>query len=94
VRELRHAMESAVVLGSGEMLFAEDLPEQIRVHAPAGGLNGGAYTQAIEHARRDVILKAFARAEYAHDAAARILGLHPTYLYKLMRRLDLTVGKG
>lgn len=94
VRELKHAMESAVVLGSGEMLFAEDLPEEIRLHAPADGLDEGAYTQAIENARRDVILKAFARAEYSHDTAARILGLHPTYLYKLMRRLDLTVGKG
>jgi transcriptional regulator with GAF, ATPase, and Fis domain len=87
-------MESAVVLGSGEMLFAEDLPEQIRVNAPAGGLDGGTYTPAIETARRDVIVKAFAQADYAHDTAAGIPGLHPTYLYKLMRRMDLTVRKG
>ena len=88
VRELKHAIESAVVLGSGEMLLAEDLPEQIRACGPPD-LHEGLYAQAVEAAKREVIQRAFAQAGYVHDAAAKLLGLHPIYLHKLMKVLDL-----
>jgi two-component system response regulator HydG len=87
VRELRHAIESAVVLGSEEYLLVEDLPEQIQVARP--GSRQGTYAEALEQAKRDAIERAFGQAGQDHDTAAQILGLHPNYLRKLLRTLDL-----
>ena len=88
VRELENAIERAVVLGSTDTILAEDLPEQVgasRMPADAAGL----YEEAVDAAKRQVVLKAFEQADYDHEAAARLLGLHPNYLHKLIRTMDL-----
>jgi ParB-like chromosome segregation protein Spo0J len=36
-----------------------------------------------------VVLRAFEQAGYEHDRAAKLLGLHPNYLHRLIRALDL-----
>jgi len=88
VRELKHVIESSVVMGSADTLLVEDLPEQIRAARPPE-LREGLYAQALETAKREVILRAFDQSDHAHEAAAKMLGLHPNYLHKLMRTLDL-----
>jgi hypothetical protein len=35
------------------------------------------------------VLKAFDQVNYDHEAAAKLLGLHPNYLHRLIRALDL-----
>jgi transcriptional regulator with GAF, ATPase, and Fis domain len=40
-------------------------------------------------AKRQVVLKAFDQADYDHEGAARLLGLHPNYLHRLIKALDL-----
>jgi len=92
VRELKHAIESAVILGSAETLLAEDLPEQIRA-VPPPDFQEGLYAHALETAKRDVILRAFEQSAQDHEEAANLLGLHPNYLHKLMRSLDLKSTK-
>ena len=89
VRELENAIERAVVLGSTDTILAEDLPEQILAAQPAEAAGAGAYEIAIDAARRQVVLNAFERANRDHDEAARILGLHPNYLHKLIRTMNL-----
>ncbi|HEV2688613.1 MAG TPA: sigma 54-interacting transcriptional regulator [Bryobacteraceae bacterium] len=88
VRELENAIERAVVLGSADTILAEDLPEQIRESRPAD-VSASQYEEAIEAAKRQVVLKAFDQADYDHETAAKILGLHPNYLHKLIRTMDL-----
>jgi DNA-binding NtrC family response regulator len=44
---------------------------------------------ALNAAKRQVVLKAFDQTNYDHEAASRLLGLHPNYLYRLIRALDL-----
>jgi transcriptional regulator with GAF, ATPase, and Fis domain len=88
VRELRHAIESAIVLGADEYLLAEDLPEQIQAARPAAA-GDGSYAEALDRAKRETILRAFEQAGNDHDAAARLLGLHPNYLRKLLRTLNI-----
>jgi DNA-binding NtrC family response regulator len=77
------------VLGSTDTILAEDLPEHVLAAQAAEAAGAGAYEAAVEAARRQVVLSAFERADYDHDAAARILGLHPNYLHKLIRTMDL-----
>ncbi len=88
VRELENAMERAVVLGSADTVLAEDLPEQIREARPAE-VPACLYEEAVEAAKRQVVIKAFDQANYDHEGAAKILGLHPNYLHKLIRTMDL-----
>jgi transcriptional regulator with GAF, ATPase, and Fis domain len=88
VRELENAIERAVVLGSAETILAEDLPEHIRESHPAE-VSATLYEEAVEEAKRKVVLKAFEQANYEHEIAAKILGLHPNYLHKLIRTMDL-----
>jgi transcriptional regulator with PAS, ATPase and Fis domain len=88
VRELENAIERAVVLGSAEMLLAEDLPEHIRESRPAA-VSASMYEEAVEAAKRQVVLQAFEQVNHDHEAAAKILGLHPNYLHKLIRTMNL-----
>ena len=67
---------------------AEDLPEQVRETRPAE-ISASLYEEAVESAKRQVVLKAFDQANYDHETAAKILGLHPNYLHKLIRTMDL-----
>ena len=88
VRELENAIERAVVLGSADTILPEDLPEHIRESRPAE-VSTTLYEEALEDAKRKVVLKAFEQANYEHEIAAKILGLHPNYLHKLIRTMDL-----
>jgi transcriptional regulator with GAF, ATPase, and Fis domain len=91
IRELENAIERAVVLGSGDMIELEDLPETIREGASSSGsasrvipLQG-----AIDEAKRQAIARAFEQSRGDHPAAAKLLGVNPNYLYRLMRNLGL-----
>ena len=88
VRELENAIERAVVLGSADLVLAEDLPEHIREARPEA-VSASMYEEAVEAAKRQVVLQAFDQTNYDHEAAAKILGLHPNYLHKLIRTMDL-----
>ena len=88
VRELENAIERAIVLGSTETVLAEDLPEHIRESHPVE-MSASLYEEALEDAKRKVVMRAFEQANYEHEIAAKILGLHPNYLHKLIRTLDI-----
>jgi DNA-binding NtrC family response regulator len=88
VRELENAIERAVVLGSADMLLAEDLPEHIR-EARSAAVSASMYEEAVEAAKRQVVLQAFEQVNHDHEQAAKILGLHPNYLHKLIRTMNL-----
>jgi len=88
VRELENAIERAVVLGSSDMVLAEDLPEHIR-ESRSAAVSASMYEEAVEAAKRQVVLQAFEQTHHDHEAAAKILGLHPNYLHKLIRTMNL-----
>ena len=90
VRELENAVEHAVVLGSGETILAEDLPEALRnKHAEITPRETGMLQEAIDNAKRTVVKRAFELAAHDHAKAAHLLGVHPNYLYKLLRNLNM-----
>ena len=90
IRELENAMERAVVLGNDNMIQLEDLPESIReIVRPTGVSRTIPLQDAIDDAKREAIARAFEQARTDHATAARILGVHPNYLYRLMRNLGM-----
>ena len=88
VRELENAIERAVVLGSANMILPEDLPEALR--EPQGGdERGGLLQDAVNAAKRAAVQRAYDQADYDHGEAARLLGVHPNYLYRLVKNMGL-----
>jgi transcriptional regulator with GAF, ATPase, and Fis domain len=86
VRELENAIERAVVLGSTDMVLAEDLPETLLERYEADSHDGRFHARVAAH-KRSVIQEALHRAGGNVAAAARALGLQPTYLHRLIRNL-------
>ncbi len=90
IRELENALERAVVLGSSDIIQLEDLPESIReIARPADVVRAPGLQDAIDRAKREAIAHAFLQAKNDHAGAAKLLGIHQNYLYRLMRNLGM-----
>ena len=88
IRELQNAIEHAAIMGSSEWLKPEDLPETVLEAADPADL-ASPYHAALGEARRDCVIRAWNEADGDHDGAARILGMHPNSLRRLIRHLGL-----
>lgn len=89
VRELENAMERAVVLGSTDVILQEDLPETLlEVEHPAG-IPITKYHEGVKEAKKELILRAFDQANGNLNEAASLLGVNLTYVYRLIRNLNL-----
>jgi Nif-specific regulatory protein len=89
VRELQNAIERAVVLGAGDWILPEDLPEPLLEKQPVGSVAVGEYHHAVREAKRQIVQRAIEQARGSITQAARSLGLHPNNLHRLIRDLDL-----
>jgi transcriptional regulator with GAF, ATPase, and Fis domain len=90
VRELQNVIERAVVLGTREWILPEDLPEDI-VSAASPGTSASRYQEGLARAKKELIGRALEEAAGDYREAARLLGIHVTCLYRLVRALDLTL---
>jgi two-component system, NtrC family, response regulator HydG len=89
VRELENAVERAVVLGSTDLLLPEDLPEAVlEVGEPEPGAIPR-YHEAVLALKKQLIVRAFEQAGGSYTEAARALGVHPNYLHRLIRNMNL-----
>jgi two-component system, NtrC family, response regulator HydG len=89
VRELENAMERAVVLGTTELIQPEDLPETLLEKQMVPGVQVTEYHQTVKEVKRQLVLKAFQEAGGNYAQTARLLGIHPNNLHRLIRSLDL-----
>jgi len=90
VRELENTIERAIVLGLAEMIMPEDLPEEIQGTRASLIGAGAKYHEAVAQLKRKLILDIFAQVRGVHNDAARLLGIHPNNLYRMIRNLGLT----
>jgi len=91
VRELENAIERAVILGGDAWIQPEDLPETV-LEAPPPAAESGAppgYHEAVLALKKELITKAVEQAEGNYTEAAKLLDLHPNYLHRLIRNLNL-----
>jgi transcriptional regulator with GAF, ATPase, and Fis domain len=89
VRELENAIERAVVLSQGEIVGCEDLPESLTEGYQTAEADLPKYHVSVKEKKKQLILEAVKQAEGNQAEAARLLGLHPTYLSRLIRNLNL-----
>jgi Nif-specific regulatory protein len=89
VRQLENAIERAVVLGATELIVSEDLPETIFEHdAPVAQPCTG-FHEAIREAKRQLVTKTLQQTAGNFTEAAKLLGIHPNNLHRLVRNLKI-----
>ena len=93
IRELENAMESAVILGTNEWVQPEDLPEKfVKAKKSAGDIEDGtmlSLQNGIREAKKHLIQQAFQEAKGNYVKTAKLLDVHPNYLHRLIRVLDI-----
>lgn len=89
VRELENAIERALVLGSSDMILPEDLPESLLERTPAPDMTEARYHAALKERKKQLIRDAIEQTQGSYADAARLLGVHPNYLHRLIRNLEL-----
>ena len=92
VRELENALERAVVIGSSSVILPEDLPETLLEAAPPSPSGPAKYHDAVRNLKKQLILGAFEQVGGNITEAAKLLGLNPNYLHRLIRNLDLRLA--
>jgi len=92
VRELENAIERAVVLGTSSEISTEDLPPAVR--EPARETIDAGFQGAVKENKKQLVLQAMEKANGYYVDAAKILGLHPNSLLRLIRTLGLRSVSG
>jgi Nif-specific regulatory protein len=89
VRELENAIERALVLGASDMILPEDLPESLLERTPPPEMTEAKYHAAVKDLKKQLIRDAVEQTQGSYAEAARLLGVHPNYLHRLIRNLEL-----
>src|SRR5580658_7810857 len=89
VRELENAIERAMALGSGPILHVGDLPSNLQ-HASGDRLPQNDELLPLEELERRAILRAVREAGGDKFAAARLLGIGKTTLYRKLKEYATT----
>ncbi len=89
VRELENIIERAAVLGSTDMIVPEDLPEALLETASSDGAQITKFYDALRETKKKMLLSAIQQAGGNYVEAAKLLGIHPNNLHRLMRNMSL-----
>jgi transcriptional regulator with GAF, ATPase, and Fis domain len=88
VRELENAIEHAIVMGLTDEILPEDLPNAV-LEEQSSGLESARYHNTLNQTKKQLVLTALDEANGSPVDAARLLGIHPKYLHRLIRNLNL-----
>src|SRR5580692_3572754 len=87
IRELENAIERAVALGSGPILHVGDLPSNLQYAAPEK-LNNADELVPLEILEKRAIFRALQETSGDKLAAARLLGIGKTTLYRKLKQYE------
>ena len=88
VRELENAIEHAIVLGLTDEILPEDLPEAL-LEERSSEMTAALYHNTLNQTKKQLVITAMDDAKGNHIEAARLLGIHPKYLHRLIKNLNL-----
>ncbi len=88
VRELENAIEHAIVLGLTDEILPEDLPEAL-LEEQSSEVAAALYHNTLHQTKKQLVITAMDDAKGNHIEAARLLGIHPKYLHRLIKNLNL-----
>jgi transcriptional regulator with GAF, ATPase, and Fis domain len=91
IRELENAIERAAVLGTNESIHPDDLPESVVEGGDVAGASAN-YYNSLKDFKKQLIQQALQKTNGSYLDAAKLLGLHPNSLLRLMRNLNVKSG--
>jgi two-component system response regulator HydG len=91
VRELENAIERAVALGSGPILHVGDLPSNLQ-YGTAERLPQSGELVPLEEMERRAIFRAMRESGGDKMAAAKVLGIGKTTLYRKLKQYEIKSG--
>jgi transcriptional regulator with GAF, ATPase, and Fis domain len=89
IRELENAIERAIVIGNSDFILPEDLPDALADRALPISESAANFHDAVRGTKKQLILTALEQSQGSFTQAAKLLGLHPNYLHRLVSNLDL-----
>ena len=89
IRELRNAMERAVVMGNGKTIMPDDLPIVTRKKACSGFPMGLSLQDAVHWFKKEYILQNLTQTRGNRSQAAKQLGIQRTYLSRLITKYEI-----
>ena len=89
VRELENAIERALVMGASDAVLLEDLPESLLEQNAPEDIHEGKYHASVKELKKQLIVDAVVQTQGNYVEAAEILGVHPNYLHRLIRNMNL-----
>jgi NtrC-family two-component system response regulator AlgB len=91
IRELRNAIERAVILWPAQVIEPQAFPGGITTHATAGPQLGGDFS--LEAIEREHILRVLARIPVLEEAA-HVLGVDVSTLWRKRKKYEVVEGEG
>lgn len=88
IRELENAIERAVALGSGPILHLGDLPSNLQYTSSSENRSDGDELVPLEILERRAIFRALQETSGDKLAAARMLGIGKTTLYRKLKQYE------
>jgi DNA-binding NtrC family response regulator len=86
---LENAVERALVMGTSDAVLLEDLPESLLEQSPPEDITEGKYHAGVKELKKHLILDAVEQTGGNYVEAAGLLGVHPNYLHRLIRNLQM-----
>jgi DNA-binding NtrC family response regulator len=87
IRELRNALERAVVFSPADVLEPNDFPENVRAAAP--GLRGATNLRSLEEIEKEAIALTLEATHYKIGRASEILGISRKTLLEKRKKYEL-----
>lgn len=98
IRELENIIEYATVVCQNSLVRFRNLPENLRqlsnLNAKTRSLNPGEKGFSLDAMEKDFIYEVLKQNNWNRSAAAAQMGIHPTTLWRKIRRLNLDLPKG
>ncbi|MGI5922678.1 MAG: sigma-54 interaction domain-containing protein [Lentisphaeria bacterium] len=94
IRQLENCIERSMIFCRGAMIEVDDLPDEVRASGDALAplpLPATSIQEAVNLSERQAIQAALAQCNGNRRLAAESLGLHPTTLYRKLKRLGLRI---
>ena len=89
IRELRNIIERAMILSSGELISADNLPEQLKGKFSGIG-EAVSFKAAVQAFEKNYILSVLNRCNWNREETARNLDINPSTLYRKMSEYNIS----
>ena len=76
-------------MGASDRILPEDLPAEIFESAAGRGHSSSNFQSVVKEQKRQVVQKAMQQSGGNYIEAAKVLGIHPNSLLRLIRNLNL-----